>query len=85
MATKKKMRGVICFDLEIQAQNLKHLASIEEELKALAQAWITNQDKDEIKVIAHQAEMTDRRGGVSGPIANMVWRKSNTNPYRRRA
>ena len=79
MPTKKKMRAVICIDLEIQAEGLKHLVSIEDQLEDAADYFLRKQDTTKVKVIQKQAALGDRRksriyGDKSGPIHEMVWK-----------
>ena len=78
MPTKKKMRAVICIDLEIQAEGLKHLVSIEDQLEDAADYFLWKQDPTKVKVIQKQAALGDRRtsqiyGDKSGPIHEMRW------------
>ena len=40
MPTKKKMRAVICIDLEIDAESWKHLVSIEDQLEDAADYFL---------------------------------------------
>lgn len=78
--TLKKMRAVICIDLEIQAEGLKHLVSIEDQLEDAADYFLRKQDTTKVKVIQKQAALGDRRtsriyGDKSGPIHEMVWKR----------
>jgi hypothetical protein len=80
MPTKKKMRAVICIDLEINAEGWKHLVSIEDQLEDAADYFLWKQDPTKVKVIQKQAALGDRRtsqvyGDKSGPIHEMVWRR----------
>ena len=79
MPTKKKMRAVICIDLEINAEGWKHLVSIEDQLEDAADYFLRKQDTTKVKVIQKQAALGDRRtsqvyGDKSGPIHEMVWK-----------
>lgn len=78
MPTKKKMRAVICIDLEINAENRRHIAAIEDQLMDAADYFLWKQDDTKVKVIQKQAELCDRRksqnyGDKSGPISEMRW------------
>jgi len=80
MPTKKKMRAVICIDLEIDAESWRHLVSIEDQLEEAADYFLWRQDPTKVKVIQKQAALGDRRtsqayGDKSGPIHEMVWRR----------
>ena len=83
MPTKKKMRAVICIDLEINAENWKHLISIEDQLEEAADYFLRKQDTKKVKVIQKQAALGDRResriyGDKSGPIHEMAWNRTRS-------
>ena len=69
------MRGIAVFDLEIDG-DYSVVGEIEQSLKQWAMDWQTKHDNEKggIKVIAHQAAMTDRRGNKTGPVDKIVFR-----------
>tara|TARA_Y100000385_G_C13061326_1_gene624537 strand:+ start:1247 stop:1480 length:234 start_codon:yes stop_codon:yes gene_type:complete len=73
----KKMRGVAVFDLEIEG-DYQLVARIELALKEWAKSYIEtiNQDLEvqPVKIVGHQAALTERRGSKTGPIDKIVFR-----------
>ncbi|MDA9159295.1 hypothetical protein N9O21_01915 [Rhodobacteraceae bacterium] len=73
----KKMRGVIVYDMEIDG-DYSVVGDIETRLKKVAAEFSASVVKDtkggEVRIIAHQAGMQDRRGDKTGPIENIIFR-----------
>ena len=77
-ASIKKMRGIAVFDMEIVG-DYSVVAKIESSLKDWAAQFIKDNDNPHsgisgLKVVSHQAAMTDRRGDKTGPVEKIVFR-----------